>query len=127
MNEIAVNLSIVLPGSTMWSEEECLKTTQENEETIDKTKVERHHMKMLDRKSKKQETVSFYTRKYRPAMQSININKDAFKYMTSRECPSFASPSKWVKLKPMERLEAHLKKITEHLGGTSYTYQVFGD
>ena len=42
-------------------------------------------------------------------------------------CPSWSKPSKWTAMSEKERLEAHLQRTVEHLGGASYTYQVFED
>ena len=139
MNEIKVNLSIVLRGSTMFSKEECLKTTQETitnkngkKRTVVKTvedwdKMEKHTMR-VEGVNTKPEIIVFHTRKCRPATQSINMNKDAYEEMTNKSiCPAWVKPSKWNMMSKKERLESHLQKITEHLGGVSFTYQVFED
>lgn len=42
-------------------------------------------------------------------------------------CPSWSKPGKWSAMSEKERLEAHLQRTVEHLGGASYTYQVFED
>ena len=139
MNEIKVNLSIVLRGSTMFSKEECLKTTQETitnkngrKRTVVKTvedweKMEKHTMRVKGINTKP-EIIVFHTRKCKPATQSINMNKDAYEEMTSKSiCPVWVKPSKWNMMSRKERLESHLQKITEHLGGVSFTYQVFDD
>lgn len=139
MNEIKVNLSIVLRGSTMFSKEECLKTTQETitnkngrKRTVVKTvedweKMEKHTMR-VGCINTKPEIIVFHTRKCKPATQSINMNKDAYEEMTSKSiCPAWVKPGKWNMMSRKERLESHLQKITEHLGGVSFTYQVFED
>ena len=139
MNEIKVNLSIVLRGSTMFSKEECLKTTQETitnkngrKRTVvkiveDWEKMEKHTMRVKSTNTKP-EIIVFHTRKCKPATQSINMNKDAYEEMTSKSiCPAWVKPSKWNMMSRKERLESHLQKITEHLGGVSFTYQVFED
>lgn len=139
MNEIKLNLSIVLPGSTLFSKEECLKTTQEviklkngKKRTVTKVvedwdKMDKHTFKVSESGKAKPETIVFHTRKCKPATQSINLNKNAFDYMTRGECPSFAKPKDWARMSKKQKLEAHLSKIVEHVGGVSFTYQVFED
>lgn len=139
--EIKVNLTIMLPGSIMPSKEECLKTTQK--EIIKKTKsgkvfkkvidvleddmdkVEKNSMRVTDKKGKNPQVISFTTRKSRPATQSVNICKEAYIYMTSKECPEWAKPSTWCQMNKTQRLEQHLKKIAETLKGTVLSYRVF--
>ena len=138
MNEIKLSLSVELPGSTMLSKEECLKTAQETittksgkKRTITKvvedwSKMEKYTMKLANPKNNNSKFTTFYTRKCRPATQSLNMNKEAYEYMIDKDsCPSWSKPGKWTTMSKKERLEAHLQRTVEHLGGTSYTYQVF--
>lgn len=144
MNEIKVNLTIVLPGSMMFSKEECLKTTRKVVEkksrgggiykkTIevqvgDWDKTDKHTMKVTGPDTSDSEIITFYTRKSKPASQSINICKEAYDYMTSKDgCPPSIKQFVWTKMKPIQRLEAHLDLICKHLRGISYTYKVFDD
>lgn len=106
MSEIKLSLSVELRGRTMFSKEECLKTTRETITT--KNGIKR--------------TVT----KYKPATQSLNMSKEAYEYMIDKDsCPSWSKPGKWAAMSKKERLEAHLQRTVEHLGGVSYTYQVF--
>ena len=126
----------MLPGATMWSKEECLKTTQEviklkngRKKTITKVvedwdKMDSHSFKVSESGKAKPETIVFHTRKCKTATQSLNMNKDAYEYMTRGECPSFAKPKDWARMSKKQRLEAHLNNTVEQLGGISYTYQV---
>lgn len=140
MSEIKLSLSIVLKGSTMFSKEECLKTTQEtittkNGKKRTVTKVvedlsmySKNTVRVTDRKGKNPETIIFYTRKCKPATQSLNMSKEAYEYMIDKDsCPSWSKPGKWAAMSKKERLDAHLQRTVEHLGGISYTYQVFED
>ena len=144
MNEIKLNLSIELPGSTMLKKEECLKTTHKviekktkagkiykktiKVEVEDWDKMEKHSMRVADKNGTNTEIITFHTRKCKPATQSLNISKEAYEYMIDKDsCPSWSKPSKWTAMSKKERLEAHLQRTVEHLGGTSYTYQVFED
>lgn len=112
MNEIKLSLSIELQGSTMFSKEECLKTTH----------------KVIEKKTTNPEITTFHTRKCKSATQSLNMNKEAYEYMIDKDsCPSWSKPGKWAAMSEKERLEAHLQRTVEYLGGTSYTYQVFED
>ena len=126
MSEIKLSLNIKLPGRIMMSEQECSKNPKENY-TFHKLQVE-------DKKGK--ETIKFKTRNCHEAGQIINICKEAYEYMTAKAknkkedaqyCPVWTVPEKWFPLSKQERLEAHLKRMADHLGGTSYSYQVFDD
>lgn len=138
--EVKVSLTIGLPGAIMWSKEECLKTTQKaitakngrkrivTKVVEDWDKMEKHTMRVTDTDGTNPEIITFYTRKCKPAMQSLNISREAYKYMIDKDsCPSGFKHSKWAAMSKKERLEAHLQRTVEHLGGTSYTYQVFED
>ena len=143
MSEIKVNLSIVLPGRTLLSKEECLKTTQKvienkskngkvfkktiNIQVEDWSKMDKHTMK-VEAKGEKPEIITFYTRRSKPALQILNINKEAYEYMIDKNyCPSWVKPSRWNGMSKKERLESHLQRTVEYLGGISYTYKVLDD
>lgn len=144
MSEIKLSLSIELPGSTMFSKEKCLKTTQKVIEKKTKTgkvykklievqvedwgKMDKHSMRVTNQKGTNPEIITFYTRKCESATQSINMGKEAYEYMIDKNaCPSWSKPGKWAAMSKKERLESHLQRTVEYLGGTSYTYQVFED
>lgn len=63
----------------------------------------------------------------KPASQHINMSVEAYKYMTSNECPFWAKPKVWAIMSETQRLEAHLQRTCEHVGGKSFTYEVLGD
>ena len=140
MSEIKLSLSIELRGSTMFSKEECLKTTQEDittkngrKRTVTKVvedwdKMEKHTVRVTDKNGANPEIITFHTRKCKPATQSLNISKEAYEYMIDKDsCPSWSKPGKWSAMSEKERLEAHLQRTVEHLGGVSSIYQVFED
>jgi hypothetical protein len=89
--------------------------------------MDKHLVKVKVSGQTKPEIMAVYTRKCIPASQSINISKDSYDYMTKGDCPAFSKPKEWAKLSKKAKLEAHLQSIMEHLGGISYTYQVFDD
>lgn len=143
MNEIKLSLSVELQGSSMFSKEECLKTTHK---VIEKTKagkiykktievkvedwdkMERHSIRIDNMGGTSPEIITFHTRKCKPATQSLSMSKEAYEYMIDKNsCPSWSKPSKWAAMSKKERLEAHLQRTVEYLGGISYTYQVFED
>lgn len=145
MNETKVSLTIILPGSIMFSKEECLKTAQKTikktnkntGKTYNKTievqvedldKMDINFLKVTDKKNSNSEVITFTTRKCIPARQTLNMSEEAYKYMTDKNsCPSWSKPSKWVAMSKKERLESHLQKTVQYLGGISYTYQIFDD
>ena len=144
MSEIKVNLSIVLPGRTLLSKEECLKTTQKviekklkNSRVIKKTinaqvedwsKMHKHTMRVEGANGSNPEIITFHTRQSRPALQVLNMSKEAYEYMIDKNCcPSWVKPSRWTTMNTRERLESHLQRTVKHLGGISYTYKVFED
>ena len=56
------------------------------------------------------------------------MSKEAYEHMIDEgSCPSWSKPGKWAAMSEKERLEAHLQRTVEYLGGISYTYQVFED
>lgn len=144
MSEIKLSLSVELQGSTMFSKEECLKTTRKviekkakagkiYKKTIevkveDWDKMEKHSMRVANMNGTSPEIITFRTRKCKPATQSLNMSKEAYEYMIDKDsCPSWSKPGKWAAMSEKGRLESHLQRTAEHLGGISYTYQVFGD
>lgn len=123
MNEIKVSLSIVLQGSTMYSQEQAKALEKEKEGTGYDTFSMRVEGKKSDGK-KDVQTITVKTRKSKPASQSLNLSMDAYNYMVSNEAPYFVKPRDWERLTKKQRLEAHLKRIVEELGGVSFTYAV---
>lgn len=144
MSEIKLSLSIELRGSTMLSKEECLKTTQKVIERKTKTgkvykktievqvedwdKMDKHTMQVTGPNGSDPETITFHTRKCKPATQSLNMSKEAYDYMTSKDsCLPNIKSYVWAKMNKTQRLEAHLDLVCKALKGTSYTYKVFDD
>lgn len=122
MNEIKVSLSIVLQGSTMYSQEQAKALEEEKVGTGYDTFSMR--VEGLKDGKKNTETITVKTRKCKPAGQSLNLSMDAYEYMTGKEAPHFVKARVWERLTKKQRLEAHLKRIVEGLGGVSFTYAV---
>lgn len=123
MSEIKVSVSITLQGGVM--------LTQAEAEQLEKNKVGTGYgltrIKVKDRKGNA-DVLNVRTRKSRTATQTISMYKEAYEYMTSKDsCPSSIKQFVWVKMKPVQRLEAHLDLVRKSLGGISYTYKVFDD
>lgn len=123
MNEIKVSLSIVLQGNIMYSQEQAKALEKEKEGTGYDTFNMRVEGKKSDGK-KDVQTITVKTRKNKPASQSLNLSMDAYNYMVSNEAPYFVKARDWERLTKKQRLEAHLKRIVEELGGVSFTYAV---
>lgn len=122
MNEIKVSLSIVLQGSIMYSQEQAKALEKEKAGTGYNT----FNMKIesLEDGKKDAKTITVKTRKCKSAGQSLNLSMDAYDYMTGKEAPYFMKAKDWERLTKKQRLEAHLKRIVEELGGVSFTYAV---
>ncbi|AXQ62737.1 hypothetical protein PhiCrAssBcn20_64 [Bacteroides phage PhiCrAssBcn20] len=122
MNDVKVSLSIILQGGVMYSQEQA--------KALEKEKVgtgyDTFNMRVEGLKDGKKdaETITVKTRKYKPAGQSLNLSMDAYDYMTGKEAPYFVKAKDWERLTKKQRLEAHLKRIVEELGGVSFTYVV---
>jgi len=119
MVNIKLTVNIELPGSTMVEESVCQS---------DKNMSEKHKLVFRNRKNAKEtETLEFTTRKCKPATQVINMSEEAYTYMVSNEIPDFSNRSTWLKMSRKQRLEAHLTRTAEHLGGKLSKYEVFPD
>ena len=123
MSEIKVSVSITLQGGVM--------LTQAEAEQLEKNKVGTgYDLTKIKVKGKKgnADIINMRTRKSRTVTQTISICKEAYEYMTSKDsCPPSIKQFVWTKMKPVQRLEAHLDLICKHLRGISYTYKVFDD
>lgn len=118
-NEVKVNLSITLPGRVMISEQ-VAQNKPENYESFSMIVTD-----VNNKKKKDSERITVKVRKCVPALQSINLSVDAYESMTNKmEVPSWSKIGTWTAMSKKQRLETHLKRITEALGGLSFTYKV---
>ena len=138
---IKVNLSIVLQGRTMLSEQECSKQLKDTivkkgkKKIITKTFYNKENNTenriFLDYKDndgiRHREPLFFMTRNTIPCKKSINISKEAYDYMVSSECPEWAKPGEWKQLSKIKRLTAHMQRICENERGISFEFQIFDD
>ena len=123
MSEIKISVSIALPGGVMLTQAEAKQLEKEKTGTgFDITKL-----KVEDKKGNK-DVLSIKTRKYKSCSQSINMSKEAYDYMVSKDsCLPNIKSYVWAKMNKTQRLEAHLDLVCKALKGTSYTYKVFDD
>ena len=122
-NEIKVSLSITLPGSVMLSQEQAKALEEEKVGTGYDAFSMRVEGKNGDGE-KDAKTITVKTRKCKSAGQSLHLSMDAYEYMIGKEAPYFVKPRDWERLTKKQRLEAHLKRIVEGLGGVSFTYTI---
>lgn len=123
MSEIKISVSVTLPGSVMLTQDEAAHLEKEKAGLgYDMTKLK------VEGKKGDTEILHIRTRKCKPCSQSINMSKEAYEYMTSKDgCPPSVKPYVWAKTSKKLRLEAHLDLVCKALRGTSYTYKVFDD
>lgn len=115
MSETKVNLSIILKGRVMHSEQEA-----KAQNAYDIFSVE-----VSDAKGKNRERIQVSMRGTKPAKQSINLSEEAYQHMiNAKEVPFFIKEKHWKALNERQRLEMHLDRICQHLDGISYTYNV---
>lgn len=127
MNEIKVRLSMVVPGATMLSSLDCEKMSKKEAYEQSTVTVDSKVKKGKKFKTEK-EVLHINTRKSRPAKHNILINKDAYKYMTSKsDIPSPTLTKIWGNLSAKKRLEYHLGLIAEYFRAYSYSYEILDD
>lgn len=117
-NEVKLRLSLVIPGATMLSSQECDKNPKENYE-------DSQVVLSYTKKGGKRVTKSFKikTRKCRTAKQNINICEDCYKYMLNT--PSDAKLKRiWNNLPKGVRLKHHFDLIANDLNAISYSYEM---
>lgn len=102
-NIIKISLTIIVEGSTLVRKSEPINLGKKN----------RKH----------------YPLETKDAIYHINLTKEAYDYMVSEESPAWARAKflKWKKLKPEERLELHMKRISDSYRGKSYKYSILED
>ena len=138
--ETKLSLTIILPGRTMFSKEECLKTTRKvkvlkngkkifkKEVTEDLEKVTIHTIKVDGKKKEKPEVIHYTTRKFRPAKQTINISRDAYEGMIDDIPRRFKNrKSYWLSLPKKSRIDFNVNELAKSLGGIVDSYVIFED
>lgn len=141
MDNIKLSLSIILPGSVMWSREESLKplmkvqfnkngkpikdkagnVVRKEELCEDYSKHESSSITLSD--GKHEETVKILTRKCKPAKQVINLTQEAYDEMVNNTKP-YGFKGNWQQLSRNQKLKWHCDQIAASLGGTVENFQV---
>lgn len=128
MSEVKLSLSIKLPGRVLLNQETANSLEEQGLHGYTKHSLTVESHKRMGKKVKvDKETIHFKTRNLVPAIQSLNISKEAYLYMTGKECPSFMKPKDWSRMSKTKRLEAHLEEIAESRGGVVLHYHIFED
>lgn len=127
MVETKIRLSMVIPGATMISSQDCEKMSKEDAFEPSTLNIS-YKVKKGKKEVIKRETLYINTRKSIPARQSISISKEAYSYMIDpKEIPTASMRKTWPKLSLTKRLEYHLAIIAEHFNAISYSYEIFND
>lgn len=86
-------------------------------------------LRCLMQKAKNKEVVTVSVRQMQNIKQSINLTKDAYLWMIDdrSNVDVKVRGSQWKAMNAKMRLEAHLRRITEYLGGQGFTYNVLED
>lgn len=133
MAEVKLSLNIKLQGRVLLSQEEADSLEKQGQHGYS---VQQMTVEWGKKGNTKKDRITIRTRNARHAIQSINICKEAYDYMTAKSkkkeedayyCPYFSKPAKWFPLSKKERLEAHLKEIAASRGGVVESYHVFED
>ena len=122
-NEVKVSVTITLQGGVMLTHEEAKAREKQGLVSYDNFSME-----VSDAKGENKEVIHFQTRKSVPAIQVLNITNEGYNTMIDELIiPYWSKAGYWTSINSKMRLEAHLQKICESLGGIYYTYTVFED
>lgn len=132
MSTAKLSVSIVLPGSTMVSSQECEQNPNKSTTVMP---VVLETVKKFNKKENKvyfkRDVINVNIRKTIPALQVIQMSEEAYEHMISNFCPewfgSAGGPNRWKKMSANEKLNAHLNRLCESFNGLSYSYTVFND
>lgn len=133
MVEPKLSLTLVLPGSTMVS--------QQAAENKPKESYEQHSLTLreFDKKSKKYvtKTYTYYTRKSVPARQVLKMSQEAYEAMletsTSPKYNKVVAKSKgklirvWDTMSEDARIRKHCELIAHDMGAIDFSFNVLGD
>lgn len=117
-----ISLTIKLEGSTLIREskpEEINYVVRKKDCSWKKNYTGKDAYKIVERGSR-----IHYPAYPKDASQHLNISAEAYNYFISTECPEWVKPSFWKIMSKKQRLEAHLNRICQSLGGKSFTYEV---
>lgn len=134
MSTTKIRLSIVLPGSTLLSQEETCKlqnvvvktesghpkvkdgkVVTESVLVPDKSKFNHFEIKVMDRG--KPEVLKVSTRKTKPATQVISLSEEAYEEFTNPDITPYKYKGVWKSITKNQRVQWHCQQIAEALGG----------
>lgn len=147
MTEAKIRLSMRVPGARLLSPQECKDNPEES------FNVDNINIKYITKKGKRiNEVLPVTTRKNCLVTQSLNITKEAYCYMTDKDCPPTSKLAKkvyiaktsskdktkkpekakvestvWAQMPLKKRLEWHMSRIAESLGAVKYQFEVLDD
>lgn len=124
MIEPKVSLTMLVPGATMFSLQEC---STNSKECYDTHKIMLEWVEEEGKKKKlKRDLITFKTRKSRLVSRHINISKEAYDYMLNTSTiPKMQK--KWTKLAIKERLKHHFDQIASDFNAVSYSFEILDD
>lgn len=127
--EIKVRLSLFVQGAQRFSSQECDENPKQCL-TYETVKLEWYNKKH----KKKTETLQLALSKNKLIKQVINISKESYNYMISKDSiPTLPSLTKkypvkvWLRMSKKERLEVHLGLTADSLGAKGFTYEILED
>lgn len=132
MINVIGSLRVELPGSTMWSKQECFVNSEDGKLVPNYSKFDHVQITLegttYDKKSKKKmiskDVHLMHVRKCKPAIQTIPITEEAYEDMTGNS-PEGIGLSAWKKMSKIQRFEHHAKSIANDLGGKVLDYTFF--
>lgn len=97
------------------------------EETVNFTVKSERYDKKKGIKVKSNFDINFKVSPTPSRIRVLNINNEAYDYMTSKECPEWSKKSEWLLMSKKKRFEAHLSRIANDFRGKVTHYEVFED
>lgn len=97
------------------------------EETVNFTVKSERYDKKKGTKIKSNFDINFKMSPTSYRIRVLNINNEAYDYMTSKECPEWSKKAEWLSMSKKKRFEAHLSRIANDFRGKVVHYEVFED
>lgn len=127
-NSTKISLTIKLEGSALHRSAESINigyTITEKDVHPEKKFKGTEGFKIVDKGVRKH-----FPKENNFVYQHLNINQTSFEFFTSKAgCPNRNKPTLiwWFGLSKAERLNYHLNRICQSLGGLGYTFVIFED